>query len=88
LIAKVVLAENPELLDGQIGKITQTDHKTVGAERTEQEQRREIPTSKTPKDTKGRRQPARRKGEILPAVSKETRGRVEEEVQEFFCNSK
>jgi hypothetical protein len=66
-----VLTESPELSNRQIGKITRTDHKTVAAKRDEREGRGEIPTSKTRKDSKGRRQPARkpRKPEPKPPLT-------------------
>jgi hypothetical protein len=61
LIAKVLKA-TPEKSDRQIASITKSDHKTVGKVRAKKEGRGEIPHVDARPDTKGRKQPAKRKG--------------------------
>jgi hypothetical protein len=60
LIAKL-LEVQPEKSDRHIAKTVKADHKTVGTVRSEMEGRGEIPHVETRTDTKGRRQPARKK---------------------------
>ena len=60
LIAKLLKAK-PEQSDRQIAKQVKVDNKTVGKVRAEQEAREEIPHVEKRKDTKGRKQPAKRK---------------------------
>src|SRR5262245_47499873 len=60
LIAKLIKAQ-PEKSDRQIAKQAKVDHKTVGAARTELEGRGEIPHVEERTDTKGRKQPAKKK---------------------------
>jgi ParB-like chromosome segregation protein Spo0J len=59
-IAELLKAQ-PELSDRAIGKMTKTDHKTVGAVRGEKEATGEIPHVDKRTDAKGRQQPARKK---------------------------
>jgi hypothetical protein len=59
--AKVLKAKH-ELSDRAIAKQVKIDHKTVGTIRAGLEARGEIPHVEKRKDTKGREQPARRKG--------------------------
>jgi hypothetical protein len=61
LIAKLLKAR-PAASDRQIAEQAKVNHKTVGAVRAEGEARGEIPHVGTRTDTKGREQPARRKG--------------------------
>jgi hypothetical protein len=60
LIAKVLKA-TPEKSNNQIAKDVKVDDKTVGSVRAEMESRSEIPNVGTRTDTKGRKQPAKRK---------------------------
>jgi ParB-like chromosome segregation protein Spo0J len=60
LIAKLLKAQ-PEKSDRQISETVKVDHKTVAAVRAEQEARGEIPHVETRTDTKGRKQPSKRK---------------------------
>jgi hypothetical protein len=55
-----VLSIKPDWSDTAIGKHLGVDHKTVGDERAIMERRREIPTSPTRTDAKGREQPAKK----------------------------
>src|SRR5262249_11952161 len=55
------LKENPEKSDREIGRTVKVDHKTRGADRAEQEARGEIPHVEARTDTKGRKQPAKKK---------------------------
>jgi hypothetical protein len=59
LIARL-LKEKPELSDRQIGKMTKSDKNTVAADRAKLERRGEIHHVETRKDTKGRKQPAKK----------------------------
>src|SRR5262249_12453545 len=59
LIAKLIKA-TPEKSDRQIAETTRTDHKTVGSVRTKMEARGEIPHVAERKDSKGRKQPAKK----------------------------
>jgi hypothetical protein len=60
LIAKVLKA-TPEKSNNQIAKEVNTDDKTVATVRADLESRSEIPNVDTRTDTKGRKQPAKRK---------------------------
>jgi hypothetical protein len=60
LIAKLIKAQ-PEKSDRQIAKAAKADHKTVGAARAELEARGEIPHVEERTDTRGRKQPAKKK---------------------------
>jgi ParB-like nuclease domain len=60
LIAKLIKAQ-PEKSNRQIAKTAKVDHKTVGAARAELEGRGEIPHVETTTDTKGRKQPGKKK---------------------------
>jgi ParB-like nuclease domain len=60
LITKLLKAD-PEKSDREIGRLTKTDNKTVASVRAEQERREEIPHVSTRTDTKGRKQPAKKK---------------------------
>jgi hypothetical protein len=64
LIAKS-LEMSPGKSDRQIGKTLKVDHKTVAAVRAEQEARGEIPHVDKRTDSKGRRQPAKKKRQNL-----------------------
>ena len=56
-----LLKAAPEKSDRQIGKMAKVDGKTVAAVRAEQEGREEFPHVETRTDTKGRKQPAKKK---------------------------
>jgi hypothetical protein len=60
LITKLLKA-SPGKSDREIGRLTKTDNKTVASVRAEQERREEIPHVSTRTDTKGRKQPAKKK---------------------------
>jgi ParB-like chromosome segregation protein Spo0J len=60
LIAKVLKAK-PDQSNRQIGTTIKADHKTVGTVRSNLEARGEIPHVETRADTKGRKQPAKKK---------------------------
>jgi ParB-like chromosome segregation protein Spo0J len=60
LIAKLLKA-TPEKSDRQIAEMVKVDHKTVGAVREQVEGRGEIPHVPARTDTKGRKQPAKKK---------------------------
>jgi hypothetical protein len=60
LIAKLIKAQ-PEKSNRQIAKTVKVDHKTVGAARAELEGRGEIPHVEERTDTKGRKQPAKKR---------------------------
>jgi hypothetical protein len=64
LMAKLIKA-TPDKSDRQIAETVKVDHKTVGAVRTEQEARGEIPHLETRTDSKGRQQPAKKKRPTL-----------------------
>jgi ParB-like chromosome segregation protein Spo0J len=59
LIVRMLKAD-PSKSDRRIGAMTKTDNKTVAKVRHEQERREEIPHVENRKDSKGRRQPARK----------------------------
>ena len=56
-----VLKIDPTKSDRQIGEMTDSDHKTVALRRRKAEARGELPHVETRTDTKGRKQPARRR---------------------------
>jgi hypothetical protein len=60
LIAKLIKAQ-PEKSDRQVAKTAKVDHKTVAGVRSEIEGRGEIPHVETRTDTRGRKQPAKKK---------------------------
>jgi hypothetical protein len=68
LIAKLIKA-TPEKSDRQIAETVKADHKTVGSVRTEMEGRGEIPHVETHTDSKGRKQPAKRKRTTKPQAA-------------------
>ena len=72
LIAQA-LKEKPEASDRAIGKQIGADHKTVAAVRRVEEGRGEIPHVKARTDTKGRKQPAKKKSPRKPSASKPER---------------
>src|SRR5262249_16132749 len=74
LIAQLIKAQ-PEKTDRTIAKEAKGDHKTVGAHGAEQEGRGEIPHVERRTDTKGRKQPAKKK-----TVARATWQRVHEKV--------
>jgi hypothetical protein len=55
-----ILKARPDLSDRRIGDMVKADHKTVGTVRSEAEARGEIPHVETRKDSKGRKQPAKK----------------------------
>jgi hypothetical protein len=63
LIAKVIKAK-PEQSNRQVAKQVKADHKTVGKVRKEMEGRGDVPHVETRTDTKGRKQPAKRKSAV------------------------
>jgi hypothetical protein len=63
LIAKVLKAK-PEASNRQIAKQVKADDKTVGKVRRELEARSEIPNVETRTDTKGRKQPSKRRRDV------------------------
>jgi hypothetical protein len=67
LIAKL-LKVDPNKSDRQIGVMTKADHKTVASVRAEKEGRGEIPHVKARTDTRGRKQPARKRRQEIPHV--------------------
>jgi hypothetical protein len=66
LIAKVLKAQ-PEKSDRAIAKVAKVDHKTVGSVRDDLVGRGEIPHVEAHTDTKGRKQPAKKKHRERPA---------------------
>jgi len=78
LIAKVIEA-HPEKSDRQIAEMVKRDHKTVGSVRREQEDVGNIPHVEARTDTKGRKQPTKKKQRAKAHCEIETRdesGRV------------
>jgi len=74
LIVKLLKAK-PEATNLQIAKQVKVDDKTVGKVRTELEGRSEIPNVKTRTDSKGRKQPAKKRTKAnAPTAEPETNG--------------
>jgi hypothetical protein len=77
LIAKLIKAQ-PEKSDRQIGREIKADNKTVAAVRSDLERREEIPYVEARTDTKGRKQPAKKKTNAAKARREKERARREE----------
>jgi hypothetical protein len=67
------LKKTPEASDRQIGKQIKADNKTVAAVRGDLERREEIPHVEVRADTKGRKQPAKKKTPRKPSTPKPER---------------
>jgi hypothetical protein len=82
LVEKLIKAQ-PEKPDRQIAKTAKVDHKTVGTARVKLEGRGEIPHVETRTDTKGRKQPAKKKtGGAKKAEAREYRAAKEQRERE------
>ena len=84
LITKLLKAD-PEKSDREVGRLTKTDNKTVASVRAEQERREEIPHVSTRTDTKGRKQPAKKKTSAAKKAERNRKARekrAEERKQE------
>jgi hypothetical protein len=81
VIAKLLKAQ-PEKSDREIGKTAKVDHKTVGTARAMLEGRGEIPHVETRTDTKGRKQPAKKKNSAAKAIARLRKAREYREAKE------
>jgi hypothetical protein len=87
LIAKLLKAD-PEQSDRQVGKMAKVDHKTVAAVRAAKEGRGEIPHVSKRADTKGRRQPVKKKKPVTTkteTTTTETETRQLEADEQIFA---
>jgi hypothetical protein len=73
-----LLKRQPEMSDRHIGNLVKADNKTVATRRAKLEGREEIPHVETRTDSKGRKQPAKRK-----SVSKES---LDEKALQYFLD--
>ena len=73
-----LLKADPNKSDRQVGRLTKADNKTVASVRAEEEAREGIPHVTTRKDTKGRKQPAKKatRGAEVPPEVAEVRARA------------